>query len=51
MQVNKTNNQFISDHTIFHKSEFNSEVYEKRKNFLTSTGYLNFLNILLMPGL
>ena len=52
IQVNKTNNHVIFDHTTFLKDQFNLEVDEKKeRNFVTSTGHLNFVKIPPKPGL
>ena len=39
VQVNKPNNQVISDHTTFLQHGFNLKLMKKRRNSLTSTGH------------
>ena len=39
IQVNKPNNQVISDHTTFLQHGFNLKLMKKRRNSLTSTGH------------
>ena len=50
-QASKSNNQVISDHTIFLKNKFEIEVDEENKKPPKNSWILNFINILLKPGL
>ena len=50
VQVKKSNNQVISDHTTFLKLSLIFKLIKKTRDLLTSTEHLNLINVLLKPG-